>query len=156
MLFNDISAKLPSCFLNLLFKSSIVCISESQDVSYWGCNANSTREKTQVTVWDPFPGSQYSNAALNHNKVSIYCALLTPQWEKNLRSYLCASWGTWSLKCSIERLHRQNRKFALILIITEAKNAHFFKCKRTGFVHPRLRDFVKITLTQVSSQWQWL
>ena len=42
VLFNDISAKLPSCFLNLLLKSSFVCISESQDVSCWGCNANST------------------------------------------------------------------------------------------------------------------
>jgi len=43
VLFNDISAKLPSCFLNLLLKSSFVCISELQDVSCWGCNANSTQ-----------------------------------------------------------------------------------------------------------------
>jgi len=38
-----------------------------------------------------------------------------------------------------------------ILIITEAKNAHFFVCKRTGFVHQGLRDFVKMTLTRVES-----
>jgi len=31
------------------------------------------------------------------------------------------------------------------LIITEAKNAHFFKCTRSGFVYQELRDFVKMT-----------
>jgi len=41
-LFNEVDGELPSCFLNLLFKSFFVCISESQDVSCWGCNANST------------------------------------------------------------------------------------------------------------------
>jgi len=35
------------------------------------------------------------------------------------------------------------------LIITEAKNGHFFVCKRIEFVYPRLRDFVKLTLTRV-------
>jgi len=45
---------------------------------------------------------------------------------------------------------RQNRKFAPILIITETKNAYFFVCKRTGFVHHELRDFVKMTLTRVT------
>jgi len=39
------------------------------------------------------------------------------------------------------------------VIITEAKNAHSFVYKRTGFVHQELRDFVKMTLTQVSSHW---
>jgi len=70
--------------------------------------------------------------------------------------YLCASWGVWSLQCSIERLDRQNRKFAPILIITEAKNAHFFKCTRSRFVYQELRDFVKMTLTRFSSNWRWL
>jgi len=56
---------------------------------------------------------------------------------------------TWSLKCGVARLDSQNRKFVPILIITEAKNAHFFVCKRTGFVYPRLRDFVKMALSQV-------
>jgi len=60
------------------------------------------------------------------------------------------------LKCNIARLDRQNRKFLPVLIITEAKSAHFFVCKRTGFVHEELRDFVKMTLTRVSSQWLWL
>jgi len=63
---------------------------------------------------------------------------------------------TLSLKCSIARLDRQNRKFPPILIITEAKNVHFFACKRSGFVHQELRDFVKVTLTRVSSSWLWL
>jgi len=43
-------------------------------------------EKTQVTVGDPLPGLQYSNTALNHDKVSICCVLLTPQWKKSLTS----------------------------------------------------------------------
>jgi len=54
-------------------------------------------------------------------------------------------------KCSIERLDRQNKKFAPILIITEAKNAHIFKFTRSGFVYQELRDFVKTTLTRVDS-----
>jgi len=56
--------------------------SEKVESLYWYL------EKTQVTVWDPLPGSQYSNIALNHDEVSIYCALLTPQWKQNLRSRL--------------------------------------------------------------------
>ena len=70
--------------------------------------------------------------------------------------YLCASWGDWSLKSSIERLDKQHRKFATILIITEAKIALFFKCTRSGFVYQKLRDFVKMTLTRVSSHCLWL
>jgi len=75
-----------------------------------------------------------------------------PCWpfsEIKSQVYLCASWGAWSIKCSIERLDRQNRKSVPILIITEAKNAHFFKCTRSGFVHQELRDFVKMALTRV-------
>ena len=34
-------------------------------------------------------------------------------------------------------------------MITEAKNAHVFVCKRTGFVYQEVRDFVKMTLTRV-------
>jgi len=40
--------------------------------------------------------------------------------------------------------------------VTEAKNTHFFACRRTGFAHQRLRDFVKITMTRVASHWLWL
>jgi len=42
------------------------------------------------------------------------------------------------------------------LIITEVKNAHSFVCKRAEFVHQRLRDFIKMTLTWVSSHWSKL
>jgi len=49
--------------------------------------------------------------------------------------------NTQSLKCSIERLDKQNRKFAPILIITEAKNPRFFVCKRSGIVQQVLIDF---------------
>jgi len=82
--------------------------------------------------------------------MSKYCALLTSQWKESLRSTSVPVGDTRSLKCSIARVESQNIKFAPILIITEAKNAHFFVCKRTGFVHQRLRDFVKMTLTRVS------
>jgi len=37
-----------------------------------------------------------------------------------------------------------NRKFPRILIITEAKML-IFLCKRSGFVHHELGDFVKMT-----------
>jgi len=38
-----------------------------------------------------------------------------------------------------------------MLIITDAKNVHFFLCKRTVLAHQGLRDFVKIAMTRVSS-----
>jgi len=37
-----------------------------------------------------------------------------------------------------------------------SKNAHFFVCKRTGFVNQELRDFAKMTLTRRLSHWLWL
>ena len=88
--------------------------------------------------------------------MSIYFALLTPQWKQTLRSSSMQIGETWSLIGSIARPDRQNRKFPPILIITEAKNAYFFVCKRTGFAHQKLRDFVKLTLTRVSCYWLWL
>jgi len=42
LLFNEIMDPLLGRFLNLLLKSFFVCISESRNVSCWGCNANST------------------------------------------------------------------------------------------------------------------
>ena len=82
--------------------------------------------------------------------------LLTPQWKQSLRSASTQVGDTWSLKCSIAQLDSQSRKFPPILVITEAKNPYFFVWKRTGFVHQELRDFVKMTLTRVSSHWLWL
>jgi len=43
----------------------------------------------------------------------------------------------------------QNRKFAFILIIAVAQKAHFFVCKRTGFVNHMFEDFAKITLPRI-------
>jgi len=65
-----------------------------------------------------------------------------PSVKAKSQVYLCQ-------KCSNERLGRQNRTFSLILIITEAHNAHFFVCKPNGFAQTELRDFAKMTLTQV-------
>jgi len=106
-------------------------------------------KRLNVTVWGPLPWSRYANTTLNRNKGSIYCALLSHQWKQSLRSTSTQGGDTWSLKCSIAQLHRENVKFAPILIITETKNAHFFVCKRTGFVHQELKDIVKMTLTRV-------
>jgi len=50
-LFTEFIEKLPSCLLNLLLRSSFACISESQDVSCWGCNANSTHLSI---VWEEY------------------------------------------------------------------------------------------------------
>jgi len=62
-----------------------------------------------------------------------------PSVKAKSQVYLYAKWGHISLKCSIAKIDRQNRKFAQILII-----------KRTGFVHQELKDIVKMTLTRVS------
>ena len=79
-------------------------------------------KRLKVTVWGPLPWSRYANTTLNHDKVSIYCALLIPQWKQSVRSTSTQGGETWSLKCSISQLHNQNRKFVPILIITEAIN----------------------------------
>ena len=50
----------------------------------------------------------------------------------------------------------QNRKFVPIFIITEAKKAYIFLCKRTESVNQMFGDFVKMTLTPVSSHWMQL
>jgi len=78
------------------------------------------------------------NSTLYHEKVSVYCALLSADTSGKVQTQI-----------SIAQLGRLNRKFPPILIIIEAKNAHFFVCKRTGFVYQELRDFVKMTLTRV-------
>jgi len=113
-------------------------------------------EKTQGHSIVRLPWSRYANSTINHNKVSIDCALLTPQWKQSIRTSSMQAGETWSLKCSIARLYKQNRKFPPILIITEAKNGYLFVCTRTGYVHQELRDFAKRTLIRVSSHWLWL
>jgi len=124
--------------------------SEKLESLYWYL------EKTQGHSIGPLPWSRYAKTTLNHDKVSIYCALLTPQWKQSLRSSFMQVWETWSLKRSVARQDRQSRKFPPILIITEAKIAYFFVCKRTGFVHEELRYFVRMNLTRVSNHWLWL
>ena len=43
-------------------------------------------KRLKVTVWGPLPRSRHASTTLNHDNVSIYCALLTPQWKQSLRS----------------------------------------------------------------------
>ena len=87
---------------------------------------------------------------------SILCSSI-PSLKSKSQVYLCASYEYLTLiGYSIIRLESQNRKFALILIITGPKNDHFFVCKQTGFVDQRLWDFAKMTLTRVSRHWLWL
>ena len=86
------------------------------------------------------------------------CPADSPAKEKS-QVYLRASWCARSINCSKGRLDRQNRKFAPILVITEAKSAFFFKCTRSGFVYQELRDCRKdsdsslesLTATRVES-----
>jgi len=101
----------------------------------------------------PVLASVVQGDVVNCNSVNILCPA-DPSVKAKSQVYLSASLGKLILKCSIARLDRQNRKFPPILIITEAKNAHFFLCKPIGFVHQELRDFVKMTLTRVSSRVQ--
>ena len=71
LLFMEISDNLPSCCLNLLLRSYFVCISESQDVSCWGCNANSTflpalfNWGRQVSLWKSYIHKVIENAVGN-------------------------------------------------------------------------------------------
>jgi len=83
-------------------------------------------KRLKVTVWGPPAWSRHANTTLNHDNVSIYCALLTPQWKQSVRPSSVQVGETCSLKCRIAWPDKQNKKFAPILIITEAKNAHFF------------------------------
>jgi len=92
---------------------------------------------------------KYANITLNHDEVSKYCALLTPRWKQSLRSISVQVEDPWSLKCSIERLDRQNRKFAPILIITEEKMLISLCANEVGLSIRNSRDFVKMTLTRV-------
>ena len=114
------------------------------------CRPEPTKERVEPTIFSIIA------IEIKHLKLSIYCALLTPQWKQSLRSSSTQGGDIWSLQCSIAQLDRQNRKFVPILIITEAKNAHFFVCKRTGFVHQELKDIVEMTLSRFSSHWLWL
>ena len=109
------------------------------------CRPETTKERVEPTILSIIA------IEIMHLKLSIYCALLTLQWKQSLRSSSTQGRDTWSLKYSIAQLDRQNRKFVPILIITEAKNAHFFLCKRIGFVHQELKDIVKMTPTRVES-----
>jgi len=43
--------------------------------------ASAIWKRFKVTAWGPLPWSRYANTTLNHDKVSIYCALLAPQWK---------------------------------------------------------------------------
>jgi len=121
--------------------------SEKLKSLYW----YSIWKRLKVTIRGPLRWSRYANTTLNHDKMTMYCALMTPQWKQSLRSLSMQVGETWSLKCSIAWLDSQNKTVPTILIITEAKYAHFFVCKRTGFVHQRLRDFVKWLCFSVSN-----
>jgi len=46
-------------------------------------------KRLKVTVWAPLPWSRYANTTWNHDKVSIYCALLTSHESKVSGLPLC-------------------------------------------------------------------
>jgi len=82
-------------------------------------------KRLKVTVLGPLLWSQYTNTILNLDMVLIYCDLLTTQWKQSLRSAYVQVGHNWSLTCNTAQLDGQNRIFALILIITEAKSCSF-------------------------------
>jgi len=90
-------------------------------------------KRLQLTAWGQLPWSRYANTTLNHDKVSISCALLAPQWKQSLWSTSVQSGDTWSLECSIERPDRQNRKLRRSWSSLK-QNTRLFACKRSGFV----------------------
>ena len=50
---------------------------------------------------------------------------------------------------NITRRHSQNKTFLPIFIITAAKKAHLFVCRRTGFLNRVLSAFVKRLLLEL-------
>ena len=87
------------------------------------------------------------------------CQYIVPCWPLSERKVsglpLC------KLRCLILKMwHRTTsqakQKICANLDHHWSKNAHFFKCTRSGFVYQELRDFVKMTLTRVPSLWLWL
>jgi len=81
--------------------------------------------------------------------MTMRCQYIVPCWplseKKSLRSTPVQVGDAWSLKCSIARLDSQNRRFAPILIITEAKNA---LCANELGLFIRASEFLQ--------KWLWL
>ena len=125
----------------LQYSCSFGLESEKLESLYWYL------EKTQGHSIGPLPWSRYANTTLIYDKVSIYCVLLTPQWKQSLRSSSMQVGETWSLKFSIARLDKQNRKFPPILIITEAKNAYFLCAHEPG---------LSMKNSEILQKWLWL
>ena len=88
LLFPKTIDKLQSRFLDLLLKSSFVCVSESWDVSCWGCNANSTfgfRFRLRFWVYVLGLSFGFKFRALDH-------VTRTLRWSK------CIALATWPIQ----------------------------------------------------------
>ena len=106
----------------------------------------------KVTVWGRLPWSRYANTTLNHDNVSVYCALSAPWWKTKSQAYL---WIRYCFNASkvgtLDLIHKMlhntttqsKQKICADLDHHWSKKAHFFVRKQTGFVHQRLRNFVK-------------
>ena len=89
-------------------------------------------KRLKVTVWGPLSWSRFASATLNQDKESIYCALVSPQWQQSLRSHSVQAGDTWSLKCSIARVDSQNSTFAQAW--SPLKQKCSFLCVQTHWV----------------------
>ena len=114
-------------------------------------------KRLKVTIWVPLPWSRYANTTLNHDNVFVntLCSADASVKAKSQVS-LDASWGHLILKMQHSTTRQAKQKISANIDHHWNKNCSFFVGKRTGFVHQKLRDFVKMTLTRVSSHWLWL
>jgi len=110
-----------------------------------------TRSKSMITVW------KYSTISNRNNVFNVLCATGLSVKSKMLSITLYKVEHVILKMChKTTRRHSKRRKFAPVLIITEAKETHFFLWKRSELVNLKLGDFENMTLTRVSSHWLWL
>ena len=113
-------------------------------------------EKTQSNSMRPTAmiWSRYTNTTLNHDKVSIYCALLTPSVKAKAQVYVCASWGHLVLEMWRSTTRQSKQKICANLDHHWSKKCSFL-CVQTNWVClSEAQRFCKNG--SVSSYWLWL
>jgi len=75
-----------------------------------------------------------------------------PSVKEKPQVFLYASWGNLIIKMHHSTTRQTTQKISTNLDHHWSKKCLFFACKRIGFVHQELRDFVKMTLTRVESE----
>jgi len=92
-------------------------------------------KRHKVTVWGPLPWWRYANTALNHDKVSIYCAPTVPWVKAKSQACLYASWGHLIHKMQHSTTRQSKQKISPNLDYHWSKKCSFL-CVQTNRVCP--------------------